>query len=150
MLLPNLNVGGKMKSILALVILIGMASVANASLICKQLVRGHGQTVYHANGSVATYSAGSAGATWYFENGNVMTYSALNVGSTTYHQTGAVLSYSTGSVGATWYHANGRVFSYSMGSEGATWYDENGSVITYSGPALDSRDLWEEACQLAF
>jgi hypothetical protein len=142
--------GARMRFFLILSALLTFTLASQASMFCKQLIKGNGQTVYHSNGQVATYSAGTAGATWYFDNGQVMTYSALTNGSTTYHLNGNILSYSTGTQGATWYYDNNNVMSYSMGNSGATVYYENGSVMTYSGPELSSKELWEEACELAF
>jgi hypothetical protein len=114
----------------------------DSQFTCKQAIRGNGETLYHSNGRVMTYSAGRAGASWYHSNGAVMSHNALSVGASVYYADGSVLSHSAGSVGASWYHDNGRVMSHSMGSRGATWYNENGSVLTHNGPALSSEETY--------
>jgi hypothetical protein len=111
------------------------------SALCQMAKNGNGQTLYHANGKVFTYSAGSSGATWYYDNGKVITYSAGTSGSTFYYSNGKVLTYSAGTAGATWYYDNGKVITYSAGTEGATWYYPNGSVMTYSGSAMSEQAL---------
>lgn len=116
---------------------------------CEMAARGNGQTIYHRNGRVLTYSSGVVGATWYHSNGNVFTYSALSPNATSYYSNGRVLSFSTGTPGATWYWANGNTWSYSMGQAGATWYYDNGEVWTYSAQSLSPRDMLAMACDVA-
>jgi hypothetical protein len=111
------------------------------STLCRLAKSGTGQTIYHANGTAFTYSAGTKGATWYHDNGKAMTYSAGTKGATWYHRNGNALTYSSGTVGATWYYDNGAAISYSMGTAGATIYYKNGSALTYSAPAMSEEEL---------
>lgn len=109
--------------------------------LCNMAKNGNGQTIYHSNGNVFTYNAGTKGATLYYDNGQVITYNAGVSGATWYYSRGTVLTYSAGTKGATWYYSGGSVITYSAGTAGATWYYENGSVMTYSGPEMSEQEL---------
>ncbi|MEZ0391803.1 MAG: hypothetical protein ACAH59_06280 [Pseudobdellovibrionaceae bacterium] len=111
------------------------------SQLCRIAQKGNGQTLYHPNGRVFTYSAGTQGATWYYDDGRIITHSNGTTGASWYYSNGKIITHSAGTVGATWYYSNGHVISHSMGTAGATMYYENGSVMTHSAPAMTAEEL---------